>query len=198
MPRIILASHSPRRRQLLAQTGLTGFELMNPDADESYDPALTPEEIVRSISRKKAEAARRQCGDPAALLIAADTMVFLDALRLGKPHSEEEAFAMLSALSGRTHEVLTGLTLSQGDRMVTQAERTAVTFRPLTDGEKRAYIRSGEPMDKAGAYGVQGRAALFISGIHGDYFNVMGLPLHLLGRMLAEFGVDPFSGEEQE
>lgn len=197
MPRIILASQSPRRRQLLAQTGLSGFELMNPEADESYDPALPPEEIVRFISRKKAEAAVRQAGDPGALLIAADTMVFLDALRLGKPHSEEDAFAMLSALSGRTHEVLTGLTLSRGERMETRVERTEVTFRPLTDGEKRAYIRSGEPMDKAGAYGVQGKAALFITGIRGDYFNVMGLPLHLLGQMLAEFGVDLFSEEEQ-
>lgn len=190
MPRIILASQSPRRRQLLAQIGVTDFDILVPDADESYDPALSPQEIVRSICRKKAGAARLMADDPDAVLIAADTMVFLDGLRLGKPHSQEEAFAMLSALSGRTHHVCTGVSVCRGERMETQAETTDVIFRPLTEAEIRAYIRTGDPMDKAGAYGVQGLAALFVSGIRGDYFNVMGLPLHLLGRMLAGFGVN--------
>ena len=195
MPRIILASQSPRRRQLLAQTGLTDFEVLVPQADESYDPASPPEETVSSICRRKGLAAQAMDGDPAALFIAADTMVFLDGLRLGKPRDEAEAFAMLSALSGRTHRVCTGVTLCQGDRIETRAGSTAVAFRPLLEREIRAYIRTGDPMDKAGAYGVQGRAALFVREIHGDYFNVMGLPLHLLGRMLLDFIVDLF-GEE--
>jgi len=196
MPRIILASQSPRRRQLLGQIGIERFDILVPEADESYDPALSPEEIVCSICRKKAEAARALARDSGAVVIAADTMVFLDGLRLGKPRSREEAFSMLSALSGRTHHVCTGVTVCRGERSETRAETTAVSFRPLTDAEKWAYIRTGEPMDKAGAYGVQGKAALFISGIQGDYFNVMGLPLYLLGQMLADFGVALFSEEE--
>lgn len=100
---------------------------------------------------------------------------------------------MLRALSGRTHHVCTGVTVCRGERMDTRVETTGVAFRPLTDREIRCYIRTGEPMDKAGAYGVQGKAALFVSGIDGDYFNVMGLPLHLLGQMLEDFGVDLFA-----
>ena len=190
MPRIILASQSPRRRQLLGQIGIEHFDILVPEADESYDPALPPDEIVCSICRKKADAARALARDGDAVIIAADTMVFLDGLRLGKPRSQEEAFSMLSALSGRTHHVCTGVTVCQGGRMETRPETTDVIFRPLTEAEIRAYIRTGDPMDKAGAYGVQGMAALFVSGIRGDYFNVMGLPLHLLGRMLAGFGVE--------
>ncbi len=193
MSRIILASQSPRRRQLLDQIGLTGYEILVPQADESYEPSLPPAEIVRSISRKKAEAASRLAGDSEALIIAADTMVFLDSLRLGKPHSEQEAYSMLTSLSGRTHQVITGITVLQGSRMETCSDMTGVTFRSLTDAEKWSYIRTGEPMDKAGAYGVQGKAALFVTGINGDYFNVMGLPLHLLGQMLSSFGMDFFS-----
>lgn len=189
MPRIILASQSPRRRQLLAQIGVTDFTVLVPDADESYDSALPPEEIVSSICRKKADAARLLSDDADAVIIAADTMVFLDGLRLGKPRGEEEAFSMLSALSGRTHHVCTGVTVCRGDRIQTRAETTEVLFRPLSEEEIRSYIRTGDPMDKAGAYGIQGRAALFVTGIRGDFFNVMGLPLHLLGRMLAEFGL---------
>ena len=190
MPRIILASQSPRRRQLLGQIGLTDFDILVPDADESYDPSLTPQEIVSSISRKKAEAARALAGDSDAVILAADTMVFLDGLRLGKPHSEAEAFEMLSALSGREHLVCTGVTVCRGDRL----ETTAVRFADLTEEDIRRYIATGEPMDKAGAYGIQGLAALFVTGIAGDYFNVMGLPLHLVGEMLRSFGVELLSG----
>lgn len=198
MPRIILASQSPRRRQLLEQIGVRNFDILVPEADESYDSALPPEEIVASICRKKAEAAAKLAPDPEALIIAADTMVFLDSLRLGKPRGEEEAFRMLSALSGRTHQVCTGLSLCCGGRLETRVEATDVTFRPMEEGEIRAYIRTGDPMDKAGAYGVQGQAALFVTGIRGDYFNVMGLPLCLLGRMLKEFHIDLFSEEERK
>lgn len=194
MPRIILASQSPRRRQLLGQIGLTDFDILVPDADESYDPSLTPQEIVSSISRKKAEAARALAGDSDAVILAADTMVFLDGLRLGKPHSEAEAFEMLSALSGREHLVCTGVTVCRGDRLETRPETTAVRFADLTGEDIRRYIATGEPMDKAGAYGIQGLAALFVTGIAGDYFNVMGLPLHLVGEMLRSFGVELLSG----
>lgn len=194
MPRIILASQSPRRRQLLGQIGLTDFDILVPDADESYAPSLTPQEIVSSISRKKAEAARTLAGDSNAVILAADTMVFLDGLRLGKPHSEAEAFEMLSALSGREHLVCTGVTVCRGDRLETRPETTAVRFADLTEEDIRRYIATGEPMDKAGAYGIQGLAALFVTGIAGDYFNVMGLPLHLVGEMLRSFGVELLSG----
>ena len=194
MPQIILASQSPRRRQLLGQIGLTDFDILVPDADESYDPSLTPQEIVSSISRKKAEAARTLAGDSDAVILAADTMVFLDGLRLGKPHSEAEAFEMLSALSGREHLVCTGVTVCRGDRLETRPETTAVRFANLTEEDIRRYIATGEPMDKAGAYGIQGLAALFVPGIAGDYFNVMGLPLHLVGEMLRSFGVELLSG----
>lgn len=195
MPRIILASQSPRRRQLLAQTGLTDFEVLAPEVDESYDPSLPPEEIVCSISEKKGRAAQELINDPEAVIIAADTMVFLDGLRLGKPKDKADAFSMLSALSGRTHSVCTGVTVCRGPRTETRGETTAVTFRLMSEREIRAYIRTGDPMDKAGSYGVQGKAALFVSGIKGDYFNVMGLPLHLLGQMLEDFGIDLFPEE---
>lgn len=197
MSRIILASQSPRRRQLLGQIGLTDFDILVPDADESYDPSLTPQEIVSAISRKKAAAARDLSGDRDAVIIAADTMVFLDGLRLGKPHSEQEAFSMLSALSGREHLVCTGVTVCRGDRLITRPETTAVRFASLSQEDIRRYIATGEPMDKAGAYGIQGLAALFVTGIAGDYYNVMGLPLHLLGDMLREIGVDPLSGRAE-
>ena len=192
MPPIILASQSPRRRQLLAQAGVKDFTIVVPAVDECCDASLSPAETVCAISRRKALAVAEEASG--ALVIAADTMVFLDNLRLGKPHSPEEAFYMMTDQNCSTHQDLTGLTLTLAGRTETAAESTAVTFRPLTDGEKWAYIRSGEPMDKAGAYGVQGQAALFIPAIAGDYFNVMGLPLHLLGRMLQGFGMDLLEG----
>ncbi|MCI8419403.1 MAG: septum formation inhibitor Maf [Oscillospiraceae bacterium] len=192
----ILASQSPRRQQLLRQIGIADFEIIVPDADETYDPALSPEQIVSSISRKKAEAVRPLAKD--ALVIAADTMVFLDGLRLGKPKTQEEAREMLTALSGRTHHVCTGVTVCRGPQVFTESETTSVTFRPLTGWEIARYVLTGEPMDKAGSYGVQGLGALFVEHIDGDYFNVMGLPLCRLGRMLKRFGVDPFFREEDQ
>lgn len=196
MLQFILASQSPRRQQLLRQIGIEDFEIIVPDADESYDPALSPEQIVSSISRKKAEAVRPLAKD--ALVIAADTMVFLDGLRLGKPKTQEEAREMLAALSGRTHHVCTGVTVCRGPQVFTESETTSVTFRPLTGWEITRYVLTGEPMDKAGSYGVQGLGALFVEHIDGDYFNVMGLPLCRLGRMLKRFGVDPFFREEDQ
>ena len=192
---IILASQSPRRRELLERMGLP-FRIITPDIDERMERALPPGELVAAISAEKAGAVAAQAG-PDAVVIAADTVVALDGAVLGKPADESDAARMLSALSGRTHQVFTGLTVACGADVRTVSEETAVTFRPLTAEEIAAYVRTGEPMDKAGAYGIQGLGALFVEGIRGDYCNVMGLPLFLLGRMLSDFGVDLLGGGEE-
>lgn len=186
---LILASRSPRRRELLERMGLTRFRILSPEIDERMDRQLPPAELVERISMEKAAAAQVLAG-PEALLIAADTVVALDGAVLGKPAGPEDAARMLRALSGRRHQVYTGLTVMRGGLRDTQHEATEVAFRPLTDGEIADYIATGEPLDKAGAYGIQGYGALFVEGIRGDYYNVMGLPVHRLGRMLARQGVD--------
>ena len=191
MPALILASQSPRRQELLRRIGITDFTVLATDSDESYDPRWSPEELVSRLSARKAAAAARAAG-PDALVIAADTMVFLDDRRLGKPADEADAFGMLSALSGREHTVRTGVTVRRGEVVRTEVEATAVRFRGLTAEEIRRYIATGEPMDKAGAYGIQERGALLVEGIRGDYFNVMGLPVLRLARMLRAFGLDLF------
>lgn len=185
---IILASGSPRRRELLTQMGLS-FRVLVSDADETADKALPPAEQVSLISRRKAEAVAAEAG-PDALVIAADTIVALDGEVMGKPHSREEAVQMLARLQGKTHQVYTGLTLQEGSRTETCVECTAVTFRPMTAAEIQAYVATGEPMDKAGAYGIQGFGGMFVEGIQGDYFNVMGLPICRLGKVLQSFGVE--------
>lgn len=188
MSKIILASASPRRRELLERIGVPEFEVRVPEVEEKFPEGLSPEETVKYISREKAEAAREQWGlEP--IIITADTMVFLDDRRLGKPHSEAEALEMLTALQGRRHTVCTGVTVSQGEKVLTEAESTGVIFRPAEKRELLSYIATGEPMDKAGAYGVQGKGALLVERLEGDFFNVMGLPVLRLSRMLAEFGV---------
>ena len=185
---IVLASGSPRRRQLLEQIGLTGFRVLPSDADESLPDGIAPGEAVERLSARKGAAVAAQAR-PGALVIAADTVVALDGAILGKPRDQGEAREMLSALSGRTHQVYTGVSLFyQGERR-TEHEVTAVTFRPLSQEEIAAYVATGEPMDKAGAYGIQGLGALLVERLEGDYFNVMGLPLCRLGRMLAAAGV---------
>lgn len=189
----ILASGSPRRRQLLEQIGIRNFVVRPTDADESLPEGIDPGAAVELLSRRKGEAARAQA-EEGALILSADTVVALDGAILGKPHSREEAVSMLTALSGRTHQVYTGVTLARGEDILTEHEVTAVTFRPLTAAEIDAYVRSGEPMDKAGAYGIQGLGALLAQRLEGDYFNVMGLPLCRLGRMLTRFGLDPLAG----
>ena len=188
MSKIILASASPRRRELLERIGVTDFEVRAPEVDENFPEGLSPEETVQFISRAKAEAAREQWGlEP--IIITADTMVFLDDRRLGKPRSEADALEMLTALQGRRHTVCTGVTVSQGEKILTEAESTGVIFRPAEKRELLSYIATGEPMDKAGAYGVQGKGALLVERLEGDFFNVMGLPVLRLSRMLSEFGV---------
>lgn len=185
---IILASGSPRRRQLLEQIGLT-FTVRASDVDETVAPGAAPADMVEALSLRKGEAVAALSA-PGELILAADTVVALDGAILGKPHSAEEAVSMLTALSGRTHQVYTGVTLLRDGERLTEHEITSVTFRTLTGPEIAAYVRTGEPMDKAGAYGIQGYGALLVDRLEGDYFNVMGLPLCRLGRMFRHFGVD--------
>ena len=165
MARIVLASGSPRRQELLTRIGIRDFTVRVPQVEEWYPQGLTPPEIVSYISREKSQAVPSEEDE---IVITADTMVFLDQQR---------------------HTVCTGVTLRQGQRSLTRAQSTDVYFRPAGREELMAYIRGGEPMDKAGAYGVQGQGALLVERIDGDFFNVMGLPVLLLSRMLAEFGV---------
>ena len=188
---VILASQSPRRRQLLEQMGFTDFKICPARGEEVASPGLPPAQLVEALaSQKAAEVAAAAEAD--ALIIAADTVVAVDDRVLGKPHSEEEAAEMLLSLSGREHTVYTGVTLRRGSQIVTRHEATQVRFRSLTREEIDAYVATGEPMDKAGAYGIQERGALLVEGIQGDYFNVVGLPVCLVGQLLARFGVDPF------
>lgn len=196
-PKIILASNSPRRRELLGQMGLKDFEVAAPNVDESVEGGLSPAGMVEELSLRKARAAAEKAG-PSDLIIAADTVVALDGAVLGKPRDEADAFAMLSALSGREHCVYTGVTVLRGDRADTGHEETAVAFRELAPAEIRGYIATGEPMDKAGAYGIQGVGALLVRGIRGDYCNVVGLPVFRLGRMLAQFGVNLLGSAEPQ
>lgn len=186
--KLILASQSPRRRALLERLGLK-FTIKTSQLDESAYTAETPEGLVKLLSREKALWVARQ-ESPDTLVLGADTVVVLNGQALGKPENPAEAEAMLTALSGRTHTVCTGLTLCRGTEILTEAEQTQVTFRTLRPEEITAYVRSGEPLDKAGAYGIQGLGSLFVSGIHGDYSNVVGLPLCRLGQMLNHFGID--------
>ena len=186
--KIVLASGSPRRRELLSVVGVKDFEVCPAEGEEKTEAGLAPSEIVKSLSAAKAREVAAKYGDDA-VVIAADTIVWADGRVLGKPHDKAEAFSMLKALSGKTHEVYTGITLIRGDELLSQAERTSVEFRELDDAEINAYIATGEPVDKAGAYGIQGKASLMVSKINGDYFNVVGLPLCRLGQMLKTIGV---------
>ena len=187
MARIVLASGSPRRQELLGRMGIRDFVVSVPQVEEVCPEGLTPEETVCHISRQKSGAV--QAG-PDDIVITADTMVFLDGKRLGKPRDEADALRMLSALQGRHHTVCTGVTVRQGGKAEAFTVSTDVYFRPCTEEELRAYIATGEPMDKAGAYGVQSLGALLVERIDGDFYNVMGLPVEKLGQCLTKhFGV---------
>ena len=166
---IILASQSPRRRELLERMGLSDFLIRPAQGEENFDPSLTPAQLVEALSRQKAEEISAGAG-PEDIVIAADTVVSVD---------------------GREHTVYTGVTVRRGGETVTEHEATAVRFRSLTGEEIAAYVATGEPMDKAGAYGIQGYGCLLVEGISGDYFNVVGLPVCRLGKILARFGVEP-------
>ena len=177
---LILASASPRRQELLKLFGIP-FTVRVADIDETMDPALAPYDEVARVSRAKALAVPRDQDD---VVIAADTIVVCQGKVLGKPHSEEEAVAMLSLLSGRDHQVMTGCTVLRGEKWESFTEVTDIHFRPLSKKEIENYVATGEPMDKAGSYGIQGGAALFCQRLVGDYYNVMGLPVCALGESL--------------
>ena len=182
--KIVLASQSPRRRELMQQLGLD-FEICPAKGEEETDENLSIESYVCSLAKKKAlEVSAKYDGDT--LTVAADTIVCADGKVLGKPKDKQDAAAMLRMLSGRTHEVFTGLCLAVRGELLCHAEKTEVRFRILSEDEIAAYIATGEPMDKAGAYGIQGKAAVFVEGINGDYYNVMGLPLCRLNEMMKE------------
>lgn len=186
---LILASASPRRRQLLEMLGIKDM-IVKPSPTEERVGTDAPEEAVKRISLSKAKyvSKLRKPGD---IIVAADTIVCLDGHIMGKPRIKQDAFNMLSDLSGRKHSVYTGLALigDGGERVL--CERTDVYFRELTPEEIWAYIETGEPMDKAGAYGAQGRGSVFIERLEGDFFNVMGLPLCRLWQTFREMNYSP-------
>ncbi len=177
---LILASASPRRKELLGLFGIS-FTIRVADIDETMDLSKDPFDEVGRVSRLKAMAVPREDGD---VVIAADTIVVCEGKVLGKPHSTGEAKEMLRLLSGRDHQVMTGCTVLSGKTCETFTEVTDLHFRPLGEKEIEKYVASGEPMDKAGAYGIQGGAALFCERMVGDYYNVMGLPVCRLGQVL--------------
>ena len=186
------ASPSPRRKELVGLYGVP-LAVRAADIDETLDPDKPPFDEVARLSREKALAVPRE---PEDVVVAADTIVVCDGIVLGKPRDEAQAIEMLSLLSGRAHQVMTGCTVLRGQKDETFTEVTDIHFRPLSPGEIRRYVATGEPMDKAGAYGIQGGAALFCQRMEGDYYNVMGLPVCALGQVLKQ--IAPEWMEEQQ
>jgi septum formation protein len=183
--RVILASASPRRRQLLLLVGIN-HEVRPADVDETQLPGEAPDAHAERLARAKAHAIAEH--EPGAVVIAADTIVVVDGDVLGKPRDGHDARAMLRRLSGRTHTVLTAVAVARATRTESALESVAVTFRALSDDEIDAYIATGEPMDKAGAYGIQGFGATIVERVDGDYFSVMGLGLRRLVELMARVG----------
>lgn len=193
MVKIVLASASPRRAELLTQLGLT-FETRESKVSEEHGSETDPLQLAGTLALRKVRAVAGQSG--ADLFIAADTIVRAEGRLLGKPHDEEAARAMLRSLSGRAHEVFTGVAVlhRRSGRTLTHVEKTLVFMRPIAEEELDWYVQSGEPFDKAGGYGIQGRAAVFVERLEGCYFNVVGLPLAALWQMLRELGIRPWEG----
>jgi len=189
MKKIILASASPRRKELLEKIGLK-FEVDAIGCDEEIDEGIDPQEIVRQLSIKKAKSAVARHKN--ALIIAADTIGVMGEKTLGKPHTENEAHKMLQAISGKSHFVITGFSIldTTTNKIVTGTVNTRVYIKKLTGQEIDAYVKTGEPLDKAGAYAIQGMGAVIVEKIEGDYYNVMGLPLNALTEALKGFGID--------
>ena len=186
--KIILASASPRRREILGKTGLK-FSVDAGDYKEDMDLALKPRQLARFLSSEKARAVAVKYAS--ALVIAADTFIVFQGSLLGKPHTREEARRMLSLLNGRQHSVLTGFTVidTLTGKKLSRSVETKVFFKKMTGQEIESYVKTGEPLDKAGAYAIQGLGAVLVKKIEGDYFNVMGLPLSSLTEALRKFGV---------
>ncbi|MCL2030846.1 MAG: Maf family protein [Oscillospiraceae bacterium] len=189
MPNLILASTSPRRRELLRRAGVENLRVISPEAEEVIRPGASPEEAAAYWSREKALSVAYAAG-AGDVLVAADTVVWHGGRIFGKPAGEDEARAMLRQLSGDWHKVYTGVTVLRDGGTRTEVEITRVRMRELTEAQIDAYIRTGEPMDKAGAYGIQDRGALLVERVEGDFYNVAGLPLYRLSRMLEQTGID--------
>ena len=188
--RIVLASKSPRRREILSSLGLK-FDIVSADADESSD-ITDPAKLVQELALRKGRATRELLctkgeWDHDTLIIASDTVVACDGQILGKPRDDTDAAHMLAMLSGRRHQVISGISLLIGDREIADFDVTSVIFDNMTPSEIAWYVQSGEPRDKAGAYAVQGLASLWIKGLEGCYFNVVGLPIHKLNALMTEF-----------
>lgn len=184
MSEIILASASPRRKELLALAGVD-FTVKVADVEEVIPENASPDEVVMSLARQKAQAVAQE--NPESIVIGSDTVVALDGVILGKPKDEEDAVRMLKALSGRSHTVFTGVAIIRGEKISNFCEATEVVFNKLTDDEIRNYVATKEPMDKAGAYGIQGKGCILVEKIVGDYFNVVGLPVSRVYRELKRF-----------
>lgn len=188
--KFILASKSPRRREILTNLGLD-FEVVTSEAPEVYDPSLSPCDVVKFLAVKKAEAVRdkllsegKDLSDT--VIIASDTVVAAEGQILGKPRDKEDARRMISLIEGRKHSVLSGISIIKGDKIANDYDETFVRFTHMTDDEINWYVSTGECDDKAGAYAIQGYASLWIDGIEGDYFNVVGLPVPCMRRLLSE------------
>lgn len=199
MIRLVLASASPRRRELLEQIGLKFDIMVSTEDEENIDKSLSPELYTQELAILKAAAvAKNITHEKNVILISADTVVYLDNKILTKPKNDEDAFNMLKALSGKKHQVYTGVCVMRmkDSKSVSRYEKTDVYFKELTDRTIKNYINTNEPKDKAGSYGIQGKGALLIDKIDGDYFNVVGLPLRLLSEILYdEFDIDIFDKE---
>jgi septum formation protein len=188
MKTIILASASPRRKELLEKINLK-FEVDASDCEENIDPGLEPREIVRQLSIQKAKTVEARHKN--SIIIAADTVGVMGDRILGKPHTKDEARKMLHEISGKSHLVITGFSIidTTTDKIVTRTVDTRVYIKKLTREEIDAYVKTGEPLDKAGAYAIQGMGAVMVEKIEGDYYNVMGLPLNALTEALKKFGI---------
>ena len=184
--KLILASASPRRKELLKNAGYE-YEVCPADIDETMPEGVEPETACEILSRKKAQAVLEE--NPDAVVLGSDTIVVLGNTILGKPEDKEAARAMLRSLSGRVHQVYTGLCVCSKDRTLSLVSRADVRFYPLSDELIDAYIATNEPMDKAGAYGIQGVGSMLVKSIEGDYFTIVGLPVAKAARMLGEFGI---------
>ncbi len=188
--RIVLASKSPRRREILSMLGVQ-FDIVTADTDE-HSATTDPADLVEELALRKGRAVRellqaRGEWDADTLIIASDTVVAAGNDILGKPEDERDAARMLRLLQDSTHHVISGIALLRGDREITDHDKTAVHFAPMNEEEILWYAKSGEPLDKAGAYAVQGLASLFIKGLSGDYFNVVGLPVYRLNLLVKKF-----------
>lgn len=186
MKQLILASGSPRRKELLENVKID-FMVKVSDIEEVFEPSLTPAELVQSLAKQKATDIFKH--DQEAVVLGSDTVVVYDGKVLGKPNSAEEARDMLRSLSGNKHEVFTGVAILSAEKEQTFYERTDVTFWELTDTEIDDYVKSGEPLDKAGSYGIQQLGSLLVKEITGDYFTVVGLPISRTIRELRKFGI---------